>query len=203
MKLYTAKLAPNPLRVEIFLKEKGIFDQIESIEIELSTEAKSPEHRARNKLGLVPVLELDDGTCLSESRAICSYIEALHPSPNLMGESALERAQIEMHDRQMELAFLMSLAGWVRHTHPGLAMLEKPQMPEWGAICEKRTRRMAAFIDKELAQKPYIAGDRFTIADITLFSGINFGRIVKFKPWEEHENIAKWRDSLLQRPSFQ
>ncbi len=203
MKFYTAKFAPNPLRVEIFLKEKGIYDKIESIEIELSTEAKSKEHRARNKFGLVPVLELDDGTFLSESRAICSYIEALHPSPNLIGESALERAQIEMHDRQMELNFLLPLAFWVRHTHPGLAALEKPQMPEWGAICEGRARRMAGFINRELSQKPYIAGDRFTIADITLFSGINFGRIVKFKPWEEHENIARWRENLLQRPSFQ
>ena len=202
MKLYTAKFAPNPLRVEIFLKEKGIFDQIESIEIELSTGAKSPEHRARNKLGLVPVLELDDGTCLSESRAICSYIEALNPEPNLMGEDALERAQIEMHDRQMELMYLMSLAGWVRHIHPGLAALEKPQVPEWGAVCETRTRKAAAFVDKELAQRPFIAGDRFTIADITLYSAINFGRLVKFKPWEEHENIAKWRQNLLERPSF-
>lgn len=202
MKLYTAKLAPNPLRVEIFLKEKGIFDTIEKIELELSSEAKSAEHRARNKLGLVPVLELDEGIFLSESRAICSYLEAIHPDPNLMGANALERAQIEMHDRQTELTYLFPLAGWVRHCHPGLAMLEKPQLPEWGNVCEARTRKMAKFIDRELSQRPYVAGDRFTIADITLYSAINFGRIVKFKPWDEFENINRWRENLLKRPSF-
>ncbi len=202
MKLYSAKYAPNPLRVEVFLKEKGIFDQIEIIEVELAEEAKGQEHLTRNLLGQVPVLELDDGRFLSESRAICAYLEGLYPEPNLLGNGFEEAAFIEMYDRQIEHGLLYNVMQWVRHTHPGLAKLEKPQVAEWGASCEAKARRAAGIFDTGLAINQYAAGDRFTIADITLFSGLNFGRLVKFKAWEEYENIGRWYNELMERPAF-
>ena len=133
MKLYTAARAPNPRRVEMFLAEKGIVD-VERILIDLNaSQHKTDEFRGRNPLARVPVLELDDGRCLAESRAICSYLESLQPEPNLMGEDGEEKAFIEMADRQVEFNFFLPLANYIRHTHPGLAVLEQPQFPDYGA----------------------------------------------------------------------
>jgi glutathione S-transferase len=202
MRFYTAPIAPNPLRVEIFMKEKQIQNQFEFINVELSQESKSSEHLKRNRLGQVPVLELDDGRFLSESRAICTYLEGLFPEPNLMGINFDDKAFIEMHDRQVEHGILYPIYHWVRHTHPGLAKLEGTQISEWAQINENRAKRAIGLIDIILANQEYVAGDNFTIADISLYCGINFARIVKFKAWEEFENIAKWREKLLQRESF-
>jgi glutathione S-transferase len=202
MKLYTAKIAPNPLRVEYFLKEKGIFDQVELVQIELAAESKEPSHMARHIFGRVPVLEFEDGRMLSESRAICSFLESTNPDPNLMGETAVDRAFIEMHDRQVEFHIFFPIANWIRHSHPGLANLEKPQCPDWAASSEATARKNTAVIDIELGKKPYVAGERFTIADITLYCALNFARLGKFKAWEEFENIAAWREKVLARPAF-
>lgn len=202
MKLYTAKIAPNPLRVEYFLKEKSIFDDIELVQVELANEAKEPEHMQRHIFGRVPVLELDDGQMLSESRAICTYIEELYPEPNLMGNTAIERAFIEMHDRQVEFHIFFPIANWIRHSHPGLANLEIPQCPDWAVSSEATLRKNVVIIDAELGKKPFIAGDDFTIADITLYCALNFARLGKLKAWEEHANIANWREKIISRPAF-
>ncbi len=203
MKLYTARLAPNPRRVAMFVAEKGLTDRIETITLDLATQTKTPEHRARNPLGLVPVLELDDGTTLSESRAICQYLEAVQPEPNLMGQTPEERAFIEMHDRQVEFALLTSVAGWVRHSHPGLAVLEPVQVEAYAQLCADKARKAADWLDLHLSDRAYMAGNRFTIADITAFCTIEFGRLVRFKPWETHAHIARWREAVLARPSAQ
>lgn len=202
MKLYVAKIAPNPLRVEYFLKEKGIYQDFEIIDVELANETKGDEHLKRNRLGQVPVLELNDGRFLSESRAICTFIEGIAPDHNLMGVDFEERAFIEMHDRQIEHGVLYPIFHWIRHIHPGLANLEKPQIEEWGRVNESRTKKALGMVDVLLAKQEYVAGDRFTIADITLFCGINFLRVVKYKAWEEFENINIWRNKILTRPAF-
>ncbi len=202
MKLYVAKIAPNPLRVEYFLKEKGIYQDFEIIDVELANETKGDEHLKRNRLGQVPVLELNDGRFLSESRAICTFIEGIAPDHNLMGVDFEERAFIEMHDRQVEHGVLYPIFHWIRHIHPGLANLEKPQIEEWGRVNEARTKKALGMVDVLLAKQEYVAGDRFTIADITLFCGINFLRVVKYKAWEEFENINVWRNKILARPAF-
>jgi glutathione S-transferase len=200
MKLYYARMAPNPDRVKYFLQEKGVWDAVEKVEINIiKQDHRTPEYRALSPLGHVPVVELDDGTGLTESRAICSYFEALYPEPNLMGVDALERARIEMWDRRVELSYLMHIAGWFRNSHPAMAELEKPQSAEWAAISEGRARKAAAFFDKRLGEAAYVAGDRFTIADITLHVAIGFGKIVKFRPWEEFANIADWRERVSGR----
>lgn len=203
MKLYTARLAPNPRRVTMFVAEKGLADRIEAVTLDLATQTKTPEHFARHPLGLLPVLELDDGSMLSESRAICSYLETVQPEPNLMGHTADERAFIEMYDRQVEFALLAAVAGWVRHGHPGLVALEPVQVEAYAQLSADKARKAADWLDVHLSDRAYMAGNRFTIADITAFCAIEFGRLVKFKPWETHTHITRWREAVLARPSAQ
>jgi glutathione S-transferase len=203
MKLYYARMAPNPDRVRFFLQEKGLWDAFPKVEINImQLDHRKPEYLALSPMGHVPALELEDGGALTESRAICSYLEALNPEPNLMGAEPLERARIEMWDRRVELLYFMQVAGWFRNSHPAMAELEKPQSAEWAGISEGRARKAAVFFDKRLGEAEYVAGDRFTIADITLHVAMGFGKIVKFKPWEEHTNIAAWRERMLARPGL-
>lgn len=202
MRLYTSAGAPNPRRVDMFIAEKGIAG-IERQLVDLNAgEHKQDDFLARNPFARVPVLELDDGRFLAESRAICSYLEALYPEPNLMGKDGEERAFIEMTDRQVELYLFSSIANCVRHTHPGLAVLEHPQFPDFGASQGQRIRTIARWFDGHLATSPYMAGERFTIADITAFCAIEFARLIKFKPGEEgFVHFKAWRDRIAERPS--
>lgn len=203
MKLYYARMAPNPDRVRYFLQEKGQWDAFPKAEINImKNEHRSEEYRRLSPLSHVPVLKLDDGTGLTESRAICTYLEGLYPEPNLMGVDPLERATIEMWDRRVELGYFMLIAGWFRNSHPAMAELEKPQSAEWAGISEGRARKAIKFLDRRLGESAYLAGDRFTIADLTLHVALGFGKIVKFKPWEEHANLAAWRERVSARPGL-
>jgi glutathione S-transferase len=202
MKLYTSLRAPNPRRVLMFIAEKGIAG-IETVQIDLG----KGEHRAGgfvagNPMAQVPVLELDDGRRLSETRAICTYLEGLYPQPNLMGAGFEERAFIEMADRRCELQLFLKIANCIRHTHPGLAMLEQPQFGEFGAAQGEKMRGTARWLDGVLAQQEYVAGSRFTIADITAFCALEFARgLMKFRPGEEGMvNLQAWRDRVAERP---
>ncbi len=202
MKLYTAKLAPNPRRVQMFVAEKGIAD-IEVVLLNLGT----GEHRDSPVAGMaprpaLPVLELDDGRRLSESRAICSYLEACFPEPNLMGLDAEERAFIEMADRQAEWSLLAPCMNGVRHSHPGFASVEQPQFGDYGRVQSERLREAAAWFDARLAAQPYVAGARYTVADITLFCALEFARLLKFSAGGEGlVHLQAWRDRIAERPA--
>lgn len=202
MRLYTSPRAPNPRRVDMFIAEKGI-GGIERELVDLNAgEQRGAAFTARNPLARVPVLELDDGRFLAESRAICTYLEGLYPEPNLMGRSTEERAFIEMADRQAELYLLATIANCVRHTHPGLAMLEQPQFPDFGASQGEKLSGIARVFDARLASQPWLAGERFTVADITAFCGIEFARLMKFKPGDAGlPHLQEWRDRVAARPS--
>jgi glutathione S-transferase len=203
MKLYTSTFAPNPRRVTMFIAEKGITG-IEPVMIDLNAgEHRSAAYLAKNPMGRVPALELDDGRVLSETRAICTYLEGLYPEPNLMGVDFEERAFIEMADRRIELHLLLGVANWVRHTHPGLAALEQPQFPDYGASQADKMRETARWLDAQLARQPYIAGERFTVADITAYCGLEFGRgLMKFRPGAEGmPHLQAWRDRIAERPT--
>jgi glutathione S-transferase len=203
MKLHYAPMAPNPDRVRFFLQEKGVWDRVPKVELNIiKQDHRQPGYQALSPLNHVPALELDDGTALTESRAICTYFEGVYPEPNLMGVDANERAFIEMWDRRVELSYLFQIAGWFRNSHPAMAELEKPQSKEWADICAGRARQKIAFFDQRLGEAPFVAGNRFTIADITLHVAIGFGRIMKFRPWEEHANLAAWRERMLARPGL-
>ncbi len=202
MKLYTAARAPNPRRVDMFLAEKGITG-LERALVDLNAgEQRTAEFLARNPTARVPVLELDDGRCLSESRAICGYLETLYPEPNLLGRDGEERAFIEMADRHVEFNLFASIANCIRHTHPGLAALEQPQFPDFGKAQGARIREHARRLDTLLAARPYIAGERFTIADITAFCALEFARLIRFMPGGEGmPSLQAWRDRIAARPS--
>lgn len=204
MKLYISKLAPNPRRAVIFAAEKAV-PNLELVQVDLfNGELRTPEFLARNPLGRVPVLELDDGRMLSETRAICTYLEGLYPQPNLMGEGFEERAFIEMVDRQTELYFFQLIANCLRHSHPALAPLEQPQFADFGKSQGEKFLAEARRLDGVLAKQQYIAGDRYTIADITAFCGYEFARgMMKFNAGElGMEHLQAWRDRVAARPTI-
>jgi glutathione S-transferase len=203
MKLYVSPRAPNPRRVTMFIAEKGIAG-IETVSVEIGrNQHRSVEYLAKSPLAKVPVLELDDGRVLGETRAICSWLEGLQPEPNLMGDGYDERAFIEMADRRVELYLMGGIANCIRHTHPGLAPLEQPQFPDFGRSQGEKMRVVARWLDAELAAHAFIAGPRFTIADITAFCALEFARgLMKFRPGDEGmPHLQAWRDAMAERPS--
>ena len=205
MQLYTAYRAPNPRRVLMFLAEKGI-SGIEMVNVDLNAGAhKSPEFLAKSPQALVPALVLDDGRVMTETRAICTYLEGLHPEPNLMGVDATERAFIEMADRRVELRLLLQIANAIRHTHPGLAVLEQPQFADFGRSQGEKMLQTAQGFDQLLQQQPWMAGARFSIADITAFCALEFARgLMKFTPQRAGLSaLQAWRDKVAERPSAQ
>jgi glutathione S-transferase len=203
MKLLSAHRAPNPRRVLMFIVEKGITG-IEVSNIDLNAGAhRTPEFLAKSPLAKVPALELDDGRVLTETRAICTYLEGLHPEPNLMGVDATERAFIEMADRHVELALMLQIANAIRHTHPGLVALEQPQFVDFGKSQAEKMVATATVFDQLLQQQEWMAGDRFTIADITAFCGLEFARgLMKFAPADAGLHaLQAWRDKVNARGS--
>lgn len=199
MKLYTTPKAISPARVHFFLLEKGI--EIEKVVVDLMKgEHRTPEYRAIAPNGRTPALQLDDGSSLCETVAICRYIEAMHPEPVLMGRDALEQAHIEMHNRMMEFELMLPMAMAFRHTHPAMEALED-QVPEYGAkqraVAEKRMKRL----EQELAGRPYIAGDAFSIADITAWCSIRFFRIAKFGITDQQTHLRDWYERVGARAS--
>lgn len=202
MKLYISPGAPSPRRVMMFMVEKNITG-IDLVNVDLNAQEHMGEaYRAKSPLAKVPALELDDGRVLTETRAICTFLEGLYPEPNLMGVNAEERAFIEMADRRAELYLLAGIANTVRHTHPGLAPLERPQFPEFGHSQAQKVREVALWFDHMLERQPWIAGERFTIADITAFCAIEFAKLMKFVPGREGmPALQAWRDRVADRPS--
>jgi glutathione S-transferase len=202
MKLYVSPRAPNPRRVLMFLVEKNI-NGLELINIDLNAqEHKAAGYRAKSPLARVPALELDDGRVLTETRAICTYMEGRVPEPNLMGRTFEERAFIEMADRRVEWQLMLPMANCIRHTHPGLAPLEQPQFPDFGQSQAAKALEAATWLDGELQRQPWVAGDRFTIADITAFCAVEFARLMRFKPAEAGLlALQDWRDRVAARPS--
>jgi glutathione S-transferase len=200
MLLYHDPRAPNPRRVRIFLAEKGV--SVETIEVTIATGAnRAPPYLAKNPLGLLPVLELDDGRILRESVAISRYIEELHPEPNLFGKDAWERAMIEQWNRHAELEMLWPIAQTFRNTHAFWQGRIK-QAPEFGAIMKDIAGERLDWFDGELGKRPYLAGDRFSIADITLFCAIDFGRVSDIRiDVERHANLKRWHAEVAARPS--
>jgi glutathione S-transferase len=201
MKLYVSPYAPNPRRVTMFIAEKGMTG-IEQVVINLAkNEHKDAAFLSKNPLAKVPVLELDDGRLLCETRAICTYLEGMAPEPNLMGATYEERAFIEMADRRVEWYLLGGIANCIRHTHPGLATLEQPQFPEFGKSQGEKMLDVARWLDRELATQPYVAGERFTIADITAFCALEFARgLMKFRPADaDLPHLQAYRDRIAER----
>ncbi|MDG1026147.1 MAG: glutathione S-transferase family protein [Gammaproteobacteria bacterium] len=201
MKLYDYARAPNPRRVKIFLAEKGI--EVELINCDMSKgEHKTPEFLKKNPSGKIPVLELEDGRCLGESVAICRYLEAIQPEPNLMGRDAFELGHIEMRNRHIETE-LWSQVGvsWVNGPIVGAMGLFK-QIPAAKEASDVNVNNYYERINRELGESAFIAGDRFTIVDITLLTAVDFATsLVGLKPAESLENLWRWHALVCERES--
>ena len=200
MKLIDGGRAPNPRRVRIFLAEKNIEVPLEPFDISALDQHKD-EFRAINPMQRVPVLILDDGTALSESVAICRYFEELHPEPALMGTGALGKALVEMWNRRMELNLMAPVAAAFRHLHPAMREMEVPQVPEWGEANKPKVMKMLRWLDDELAGRRFIAGDAYTIADITALVAVDFLKPAKLAVPEDHLNLLRWHKEVSSRPS--
>lgn len=200
MKLYDGGRAPNPRRVRIFLAEKGI--EVPLVPIDMGAMGhRSEEIAGRNPLRRLPVLELDDGTILTESIAICRYFEALHPEPILFGHGALGQAQVEMWQRRIELHFLMPVAQAFRHIHPAMKEWEVPQIAEWGEANKPRAVEFMGLLDAELAGRQFVAGDEYSIADITAMIAVDFLKPARITVPEELEHLRRWYAEVKARPS--
>jgi glutathione S-transferase len=202
MKLYDAGRAPNPRRVRIFLAEKGVTVPLVPIDLG-KLEQKAPACVAVNPLQRTPALELDDGTVISESIAICRYFEELHPEPPLFGTEALERARIEMWQRRIEFGLLGAVAAVFRHLHPAMAEMEVPQVAAWGETNKPRVIEFLRFLDGELAGRRFIAGERFSVADITGLVGLDFMKPAKLGVPDDLAHVRRWHAELAARPSAQ
>jgi glutathione S-transferase len=201
MKILDEKRAPNPRRVRVYLAEKGITVPFEQVDI-MTGAARTAEFTALNPFQRVPVLILGDGTAISETMAICRYFEALHPEPSLFGRTPLEIARIEMWNRRAEFNFLWTVAHVFRHLHPAMAELEKPQIPAWAEANKPRVAQIIGVLDKALAQTRYLAGDAFSVADITALIATDFMKIARLSIPDGAANFKRWYDEVRARPSY-
>jgi glutathione S-transferase len=202
MKLYDGGRAPNPRRVRVYLAEKGLTVPVE--QVDLGTMAhKSPAYTAVNPLQRVPALQLDDGTIITESIAICRYFEVLHPEPPLFGVGAKEIALVEMWQRRVELHLLFPVANVFRHSHPAMKEMEVPQVQAWAESNKPRVTEFLALLDGELKNRRYIAGDRYTVADITGLVAVDFMKPAKLAVPEALGNLKRWHAEVSSRPSAQ
>jgi glutathione S-transferase len=200
MKLYGAAMpAPNPRRVRIFLAEKGI--EIPEVRINLMAgEHKAPEHRARNPLGQVPTLELDDGAFISETVSICRYLEAEHPEPPLLGRTAREAAEVDMWIRRVEFVLMQPVGNYWRHAHPRTAAL-LTQFKDFGESNVARYKDAQRWFDRQLDESEFLAGEMFTMADICALTTIDFAEWIGMPLDPENANLTAWRGRVLERPS--
>lgn len=192
--------APNPRRVRIFIAEKGI--DLPETRVDLRRrEHKSDEHRARNSLGQVPTLVLDDGTAISESVSICRYLESLHPTPALFGSTALEQALVDMWIRRIEFQLMVPVGMFWRHAHPLTAAL-LTQFRDFGESNRETYARVCAWLDGDLADdRPWLAGDSYSMAEIVALTTVDFAAFAGLEPPPGLSRLAAWRDRASARPS--
>ena len=199
MKLHESP-SPNARRVTVFMAEKGIECERVSVDIRGGEHIQS-DYLKKNPAGRVPVLELDDGTFISESMAICRYLEAIQPEPDLFGSTAIEVANIEMWQRRVELNLFLEIAGAFRNI-TGFFKDRETCVEEWGQVCAEKAPKALAMFDDQLSNSEYLAGDRFTVADITLAITLDFSEMVKVAPLPSLDNISRWREQVTARPSL-
>jgi glutathione S-transferase len=199
MKIYETHTAPSPRRVRIFLAEKNI--AMEYVQVDIAKgENLSAAMRVKNPMAKIPILELDDGTCISETISICRYFEELQPEPPLFGRTPLEKAQVDMWQRFAELHLFMPIGMCFQHT-TGYFKDRMTPIKEYGVEAGKQAQSFLNVLDERLALSPYIAGEHFSIADITALCAIDFGRVVKIKMTDQQPNLQRWYAMMNERTS--
>ena len=202
MILYSSKLAPSPLKVLIFLKEKGILDQVKIIDLDLGKlEHKSPEYKAIAPNSKVPALKLDDDTIILETTAICRYLESLYPEPNLFGENPIEIASIEMWYSRVTYELMVPLMHGFRHTHPHMSQMEN-QNQEYGLAQRELAVKSLDIYNDIIASREYIAGERFTYADIQMVTSLQFLVRLNKLDLKDYENLNDYINQVSSRSSF-
>lgn len=199
MKLFDLRAGMNPRRVRIFLAEKGI--DIPRVEVDmLAGENRKPAFLAMNPMGTMPVLELDDGAHLAESVSICRYFEELYPDPPLFGTSTLDRARVDMWTRRMEFELARPITVAFTHTSPFWAGRRR-QVPAAGELAREMANTTMGWLDDELSQRPFIAGDSYTMADIVAQCAFVLGKSTGTPIPPERRNLQRWYQDVTQRPS--
>jgi glutathione S-transferase len=200
MKLYDGGRAPNPRRVRVFLAEKGITIPAEQVDLG-ALQHRTDAYAAINPMRRVPALALDDGTVITESVAICRYFEVLHPDPPLFGRGPLAGALVEMWNRRVEFHLYLPVSSVFQHLHPGMKQLVDPQVPAWGEANKPLIFKFLQFLDAELKSRPYVAGEDFTIADITALVSVDFMKVSKLAVPDELADLRRWYAKVSARPT--
>jgi glutathione S-transferase len=200
MKIWGHKYLGNPIRVSIFAEEKGIDLQFVPVDL-FAGEHKTPEFLAKNPNAQVPVLELDDGTCISETVAICRYLERLYPEPPLMGRTPLEEATIEMWQRRIEFGFADAARQVFRHTNEFIKALEPVQIPDWAELNRPRIVKGLELMESQLVKGRFLAGPDFSVADITAIMPFTILDRLGIDIPDSCSSVRRWRDEVLARPS--
>lgn len=198
MKIIETSTAPNPRRVRIFLAEKGLSIPLEHRDLDTLKSADFTQH---NPMQRVPILVLDDGTTISETIAICRYFEELYPEPALFGRGPLGRASVEMWNRRMELNLFLAVTNVFRHSHPKMAAFEVPQVAEWAEANRPRVAQALQVLDAQLGRTRFIAGDDYSVADITALVAVDFMKPARLAVAGDLLNVARWRAEVSSRPS--
>jgi glutathione S-transferase len=203
MKVYDYKGFPNPARVRIALAEKGLFDKVEFIHVDLpGGEHRKPEFLAKNPSGAVPVLELNDGTLISESTAITEYLDQASGNPDLTGTKPKARAVIAMMQRKIEAGLMDAVGAYFHHATEGLGPdIEIDQNPSWGEHQKKVAIKTMGWMNTVLADQDYLAGDHFSVADITAMAGFAFADFAEIDIPAELTHLLNWRARVSARPS--
>ncbi len=204
IKIYDFEGFPNPARVRIALAEKGVMDQVEFVSINVPAgEHRTPAFMAKNPSATVPLLELDDGTTISECTAITEYIDHTFGGISLTGKTPKERAIVHMMQRRAEQSVMDAIAGYFHHATTGLGPeIETYQNKDWGLKQAERATIGMCYFDSVLASNTYIAGDNFSMVDITVFAGLAFADFIKFEIPNDFKNLAGWRERVAKRPSI-
>lgn len=200
MKLYEFEPFPNPRRVRMFLAEKGV--SIDRVQVNVPEgEHRTDAIRAKNPSATVPFLELDDGSCISECASISRFVEAQHPEPALLGSTPAEQGKVDMWQRRVEDGLLNAILTYFHHATPGLGELELYQNKDWGEKNRQRAADTMRLLDGELAKRSFVAGDNYSIADITALCGVDFCKFVELDIPDDCPNLKRWYEDVSARPS--
>ncbi len=200
MKIIDTKAAPNPRRVRIFLAEKNISVPFEEFALNVDNIRSGP-FAELNPMRQVPILVLDDGECISETMAICRYFEETKPDPALLGRTALEKARIEMWNRRVELGLFHAVAQAFRHLHPKMNEREVPQVAAWGEANKEKAIERLGILDAQLREQPFVAGEAYSVADITALVAVDFMAAARIERPAAFEGVERWYKEVSARPS--
>ena len=201
MKLYNHPAATNPRRVRMFLAEKGIDVPLQDVDL-MKGETRSPEYLAKDPSGRLPLFELDDGSLLSESVAICRYFDSLQPEPNLFGRDGREQAEVEMWQRRAEMDLYIPISNAFRYSSPMARAIQPNQISEWADLCRARALECMGWLNDRLRDRKFLAGDAFSIADITAFCALGLGQNTgTIEIPDAMTNLLRWHETVAERPS--